>query len=117
MEQSLCRLSICFLSQLSKRFSRWDQQRRKKCEDYRALLNAKFRSFCALVFIPSATTQKPGVVKEARMETFTSIESYYKGARRRSALGYQSPENFERAYYQRTEAREFIFSTALGVSA
>jgi len=40
------------------------------------------------------------------METFTYIESYYNRARRRSALGYRSPEDFEQAYYQRTETRE-----------
>jgi hypothetical protein len=40
------------------------------------------------------------------METFIYIEGYYNRAPRRSALGYQSPEDFERAYYQRTEARE-----------
>jgi len=45
-------------------------------------------------------------VEEARMETFTDIESYYNRVRRRSALGDQSPEDVERAYYQRTEARE-----------
>jgi hypothetical protein len=45
-------------------------------------------------------------VEQARMETFTYIESYYNWVRRRSALGYQSPEDFERAYYQRTETRE-----------
>jgi transposase InsO family protein len=45
-------------------------------------------------------------VEEARMETFIYIKSYYNRARRRSALGYQSPEDFERAYYQRTEVRE-----------
>ena len=45
-------------------------------------------------------------VEEARMETFIYIESYYNRVRRHSALGYQSPEDFERAYYQRTETRE-----------
>jgi len=47
-------------------------------------------------------------VKNARMETFIYIESYYNRMRQRSALGYQSPEDCERAYYQRTEARENI---------
>jgi putative transposase len=45
-------------------------------------------------------------VEEARMETFIYYECYYNRVRRHSALGYQSPEDFERAYYQRTEARE-----------
>jgi putative transposase len=45
-------------------------------------------------------------VEQARMETFTYIESYYNRVRRHSALGYRSPEDYERAYYQRTEARE-----------
>jgi len=33
------------------------------------------------------------------MEAFIYIERYYNWLRRRSALGYQSPEDFERAYY------------------
>jgi len=45
-------------------------------------------------------------VEQARMETFTYIESHYNRVRQHSALGYQSPEDFERAYYQRTEANE-----------
>jgi putative transposase len=40
-------------------------------------------------------------VEEARSETFTYIEGYYNRIRRHSALSYVSPENFERAYYQR----------------
>jgi putative transposase len=45
-------------------------------------------------------------VEQARMETFVYIESYYNRVRRHSALGYQSPEDFEGVYYQRTEAKE-----------
>jgi transposase InsO family protein len=39
---------------------------------------------------------------QARAETFAYIESYYNRVRRHSALGYRSPEEFERDYYQRT---------------
>jgi putative transposase len=45
-------------------------------------------------------------VEQARIETFRYIENYYNRARRRSALGYQSPEDFQRAHYQRIEAKE-----------
>jgi putative transposase len=38
-------------------------------------------------------------VEEARMKTFIYIENYYNRMRRRSALGYQSSEDCERAYY------------------
>jgi putative transposase len=44
-------------------------------------------------------------VEEARAETFAYIEGYYNRIRRHSGLGYLSPENFERAFYQRAEAR------------
>src|SRR5262245_53498786 len=40
-------------------------------------------------------------VEQARLETFAYIEGYYNRVRRHSALGYLSPEDFERAYYQR----------------
>lgn len=45
-------------------------------------------------------------VGEAEMETCEYIERYYNPVRRHSALGYVSPLEFERAYYQRaaTEA-------------
>ena len=45
-------------------------------------------------------------VAEAEMETCDYIEAYYNPVRRHSALGYVSPLEFERAYYQRaaTEA-------------
>jgi putative transposase len=42
-------------------------------------------------------------VEEARMETFNYIEGYYNGIRRHSALGYISPEEFERKYYREVE--------------
>ena len=40
-------------------------------------------------------------LSQAQAETFTYIESYYNRIRRHSALGYRSPEEFERDYYQR----------------
>jgi len=41
-------------------------------------------------------------VAQARAETFAYIEGYYNRVRRHSALGYLSPEEFERAHLQRT---------------
>lgn len=40
-------------------------------------------------------------VAEARLETFNYIEGYYNRVRRHSALGYQSPADFEQQYYAR----------------
>ena len=42
-------------------------------------------------------------LEQARSETFAYIEGYYNRARRHSGLGYLSPENFERAFDQRTQ--------------
>ena len=44
-------------------------------------------------------------VEQARSETFAYIEGYYNRVRLHSSLGYLSPEEFERAYYQRAEGR------------
>src|SRR5262249_48903742 len=44
-------------------------------------------------------------VEQARSETFSYIEGYYNRVRLHSSLGYLSPEEFERAYYQRAEGR------------
>jgi putative transposase len=45
-------------------------------------------------------------LEQARSETFAYIEGYYNRTRRHSALGYLSPENFECAFYQRTQRPE-----------
>ena len=42
-------------------------------------------------------------VEQAHSETFAYIEGYYNRVRLHSSLGYLSPEDFERAYYQRAE--------------
>ena len=40
-------------------------------------------------------------IEEARAETFSYIEGYYNRLRRHSGLGYKSPEEFERKYYEK----------------
>ncbi len=44
-------------------------------------------------------------VTEAQLETFEYIERYYNPVRRHSALGYVSPQEYERAYDQRAKAQ------------
>lgn len=39
-------------------------------------------------------------VEEARLETFPYIEGYYNRVRRHSSLGYLSPEEYERKYFE-----------------
>ncbi|MDQ3252334.1 MAG: integrase core domain-containing protein, partial [Acidobacteriota bacterium] len=45
-------------------------------------------------------------VTEAQLETFEYIERYYNPVRRHSALGYVSPQEYERAYHQRAKAQD-----------
>jgi len=45
-------------------------------------------------------------VEQAKSETFAFIEGYYNRDRLHSSLGYLSPEEFERAYYQRAKGRK-----------
>ena len=47
-------------------------------------------------------------LEQARSETFAFIEGYYNRVRLHSSLGYLSPEEFERAYYQRAEGRQSL---------
>jgi len=37
-------------------------------------------------------------IEQARSETFSYIEGYYNRARRHSALGYKTPDEFEREW-------------------
>ncbi len=39
-------------------------------------------------------------VEEARLETFNYIEGYYNRVRRQKSLGYLSPEEYERKYFE-----------------
>jgi transposase InsO family protein len=47
-------------------------------------------------------------VEQAKSETFAYIEGYYNRVRLHSSLDYLSPEEFERAYYQRAEDRKSL---------
>jgi putative transposase len=49
-------------------------------------------------------------VEQARSETFAYIEGYYTRVRRHSSLGYLSPEDFERAYYQGAQGHKSLYS-------
>ncbi|MBI1761561.1 MAG: transposase [Acidobacteria bacterium] len=42
-------------------------------------------------------------LEEAQLETCAYIEGYYNPIRRHSALGYLSPDEFARAYFQRAQ--------------
>lgn len=42
-------------------------------------------------------------VAEAQLETFTYIETYYNPVRRHSSLGYRSPVEYERAFYEQAQ--------------
>lgn len=42
-------------------------------------------------------------VGEARLETFTYIETYYNPVRRHSSLGYRSPAEYEQAFYEKAQ--------------
>jgi putative transposase len=53
-------------------------------------------------------------LEQAQSETFAYIEGYYNRTRRHSGLGYLSPENFERAFDQRTGAPRIAFAATHG---
>ena len=53
-------------------------------------------------------------LEQARSETFSYIEGYYNRTRRHSGLGYLSPENFERAFDQRTGAPRIASAATRG---
>lgn len=44
-------------------------------------------------------------VQDAKVEIFEYIEAYYNRVRRHSSLGYKSPEQFEKQYYQKTASK------------
>jgi len=53
-------------------------------------------------------------LEQARSETFAYIEGYYNRTRRRPGPGYLSPENFERAFDQRTGAPRIASAATRG---
>jgi transposase InsO family protein len=72
--------------------------RRANCYD-----NAQSESFFSRY---KAELLEDGVfedVSQARSETFSYIEGYYNRVRRHSALGYRSPDEFEREWKIKTK--------------
>ena len=44
-------------------------------------------------------------VEDAKVEVFDYIEMYYNRVRKHSSLGYKSPEQFERQYYNKLASK------------
>ena len=66
--------------------------------------NAMCESFFATLECELLDRRKFRTKAEARMAVFQFIEGWYNPGRRHSALGYQSPINFERSARQRLES-------------
>lgn len=66
--------------------------------------NAMCESFFATLECELLDRQKFRTKAEARMAIFQFIEGWYNPGRRHSALGYQSPINFERSAHERLES-------------
>ena len=66
--------------------------------------NAMCESFFATLECELLDRRKFQTKAEARMAVFQFIEGWYNPGRRHSALGYQSPINFERSIHERLES-------------
>lgn len=63
--------------------------------------NAAMESFFARMKVESIYAAQPGSKDEAYAEVFEYIELFYNNIRRHSAIGYQSPKQYEHDYYAR----------------
>jgi putative transposase len=63
--------------------------------------NAPMESFFSTLKVEHVHLQDYAGRKEARTDIFAYIEGFYNRIRRHSSLGYLSPVDFERQYYQR----------------
>ena len=77
---------------------RQSMSRRANCDD-----NATAESFFSRYKAELLEGGAFADVEQARGETFSYIEGYYNRARRHSALGYRTPEEFEREWEIKTK--------------
>lgn len=63
--------------------------------------NAAMESFFARMKVESIYAESPSNKEEAYAQVFEYIELFYNNVRRHSAIGYQSPKQYEQDYYAR----------------
>jgi putative transposase len=91
-------MSDNFRAPLAATGRRQSRSRRANCYD-----NAQAESFFSRYKAELLEGGAFADVSQARGETFSYVEGYYNRARRHSALGYRTPEEFEREWRIKTK--------------